>query len=134
MSKGFLDEIKKAFGDSNYAGDENGGAAGQTGQGLPTGTPGNFMFATGIECSYPTINNGKTRRDLLQECGHYDNLKKGFGIGKRDGAEVFALRPSLLQSAPRTKQIRLEFCGRSHGRNPKTGHHTYSRPVAFWRA
>ena len=33
----------------------------------------NFMFATGIECSYPQVDNG-VRRDLLEECGHYENL------------------------------------------------------------
>lgn len=30
-----------------------------------------FMFATGIECSYPTINGGRWRRDQLEETGHY---------------------------------------------------------------
>jgi hypothetical protein len=39
--------------------------------GLPTGSPGNFLFATGIECSAPTIAQGRIRRDLLEECGHY---------------------------------------------------------------
>jgi hypothetical protein len=31
-----------------------------------------FMFATGSECSAPTIANGRIQRDLLEECGHYD--------------------------------------------------------------
>ena len=45
-----------------------------------------FMFATGIECSAPTIANGRIRRDLLEECGHYARwqedlaLVKGMGI------------------------------------------------------
>lgn len=32
-----------------------------------------FIFATGIECSYPTIEtaNGTKRRDQMEECGHY---------------------------------------------------------------
>ena len=32
-----------------------------------------FIFATGIECSYPTIEttHGKKRRDQMEECGHY---------------------------------------------------------------
>ncbi|HXG82844.1 MAG TPA: hypothetical protein VNI84_02360, partial [Pyrinomonadaceae bacterium] len=62
MKKGFLDIVKKERGDNNYAGDQHGGAAGMSGKGLPSDFPGNFMFATGIECSYPTIHNGKTRR------------------------------------------------------------------------
>src|SRR5690348_5262799 len=31
-----------------------------------------FMFATGIENSYPTINNGRTRIDEMDKCGHYE--------------------------------------------------------------
>ena len=61
--KSFLTHIKNHFGDGSYEGDEFGGAAGHDGSGLPTGAPGNFMFATGIECSYPTIANGTIRRD-----------------------------------------------------------------------
>src|ERR671912_945186 len=30
-----------------------------------------FMFATGVENSYPTINNGRTRIDEMEKCGHY---------------------------------------------------------------
>jgi beta-glucosidase/6-phospho-beta-glucosidase/beta-galactosidase len=45
------------------------------------------MFATGIECSAPTIQNGRVRRDLLEECGHYDrwqedlHLVRDLGVG-----------------------------------------------------
>lgn len=45
-----------------------------------------FMFATGIECSYPTIDRGRTRRDQLRECRHYEfwrtdlELVKNLGI------------------------------------------------------
>lgn len=48
--------------------------------------PQRFMFATGIECSNPTIQNGRIRRDQLLECGHYDHwrhdlaLVKGLGL------------------------------------------------------
>ncbi len=76
----FLNIIKKKRGDSNYSGDEHGGATGQSGSGMPDGSPGNFMFATGIECSYPTIDNGKTRRDQLEECGHYKYWKKIYNL------------------------------------------------------
>ncbi|TGE16092.1 glycoside hydrolase family 1 protein [Hymenobacter elongatus] len=88
MAKGFLTHIKDHFGDGNYAGDEYGGAGGRDGSGLPTGEPGNFMFATGIECSYPTIDNGKTRRDLLAECGHYDRWKEDLALVKDLGLKV----------------------------------------------
>jgi beta-glucosidase/6-phospho-beta-glucosidase/beta-galactosidase len=88
MSKSFLSHIKERFGSGNYEGDEFGGARGHDGSGLPTGLPGNFMFATGIECSYPTIDQGQTRRDLLAECGHYDRWKEDLGLVKAMGLKV----------------------------------------------
>lgn len=86
--KGFLDIIKKKHGDNNYSGDQHGGATGQSGSGLPNGSPQNFMFATGIECSNPTINHGKIRRDQLEECGHYKFWKKDFEMVKELGLKV----------------------------------------------
>jgi beta-glucosidase/6-phospho-beta-glucosidase/beta-galactosidase len=55
---------------------------------MPDGGPGNFMFATGIECSYPTIDNGKIRRDQLEECGHYKYWKKDLQLVKDLGLKV----------------------------------------------
>ena len=88
MAKGFLSIIKAKLGDGNYEGDQYGGAGGHDGSGLPTGTPNNFMFATGIECSYPTIDQGKTRRDLLAECDHYNRYKEDLGLVKEMGLKV----------------------------------------------
>ena len=88
MKKGFLDIVKKERGDSNYLGDQHGGAAGMSGRGLPDGFPGNFMFATGIECSYPTIQHGRVRRDQLAECGHYENMKKDLQLVQELGLKV----------------------------------------------
>ncbi len=86
--KSFLDIIQKSRGDGNYAGDEFGGGRGQDGSGMPTGNAGNFMFATGIECSYPTIENGKIRRDLLEECGHYERFEEDLQLIKDLGLKV----------------------------------------------
>ncbi|MCC3154946.1 family 1 glycosylhydrolase [Hymenobacter sp. BT770] len=80
MPKDFLSLIKEKYNDGHYEGDQYGGAAGRDGSGLPTGAPNNFMFATGIECSYPTIDHGRTRRDLLAETGHYDRYKEDLGL------------------------------------------------------
>jgi beta-glucosidase/6-phospho-beta-glucosidase/beta-galactosidase len=88
MPQDFLSLIKKRFGEGHYAGDEYGGAAGHDGRGLPTGTPGNFMFATGIECSYPTIDNGRTRRDQLAESYHYERYKEDLGLVRELGLKV----------------------------------------------
>ena len=84
----FLDNIKKKYGKGNYDGDQFGGAGGNDGSGLPDASPSNFMFATGIECSYPTIQNGAVRRDQLRECGHYDRYKEDLGLVKELGLKV----------------------------------------------
>ncbi len=100
--KSFLTEIKKNFGSGNYEGDEFGGARGHNGSGLPTGLPNNFMFATGIECSYPTINHGKTRRDQLAECNHYERYKEDLGLVKELGLKVlrYGLPYYSIQQSP----------------------------------
>ena len=84
MPSSFLQHIQAANADG-YAGDEYGGGAGTDGSGLPTGTPGNFMFATGVECSNPTIEGGRLRRDQLAECGHYDRYKEDLGLVRELG-------------------------------------------------
>ena len=39
-----------------------------------------FMFATGIENSYPTINNGGIRFDEMEKCGHYEHWRTDFEL------------------------------------------------------
>jgi beta-glucosidase len=39
-----------------------------------------FLFATGIENSYPTIQNGRVRRDQMEECGHDDQWQGDFEL------------------------------------------------------
>lgn len=87
-SNGFLNIVKRERGDGNYAGDQHGGATGSSGSGLPDGFPGNFMFATGIECSYPTIRQGRLRRDQLKECGHYDHWRDDLRLVQELGLRV----------------------------------------------
>ena len=86
--KGFLEIVKRERGTSNYAGDQHGGASGSAGSGLPDGYPGNFMFATGIECSYPTIGHRHVRRDQLKECGHYDYWREDLRLVQELGLKV----------------------------------------------
>lgn len=88
MPETFLDIVRQRFGDSDYMGDQFGGARGTDGSGLPTNSARNFLFATGIECSYPTIQgpDGKTiRRDQLQECGHYKHWKRDLELVREMG-------------------------------------------------
>jgi beta-glucosidase len=37
-----------------------------------------FLFATGIENSYPTIQGGRVRVDEMEKCGHYDHWRTDF--------------------------------------------------------
>jgi beta-glucosidase len=39
-----------------------------------------FLFATGIENSYPTIQHGRVRRDQMEECGHYRQWQRDFEL------------------------------------------------------
>jgi beta-glucosidase len=39
-----------------------------------------FLFATGIENSSPTINNGRTRVDEMAKCGHYDRWQEDLDL------------------------------------------------------
>ncbi len=88
-TESFLKFVHKKYGDKpSYDGDQYGGGSGHDGSGLPKKNAGNFMFATGIECSYPTIKNGTIRRDLLAECGHYEHWKEDFGLVKELGLNV----------------------------------------------
>lgn len=85
----FLDIVNKKYGSpAHYEGDQFGGASGHDGSGLPLDSQSNFMFATGIECSYPTINGGRLRRDLLKECFHYDYWKQDLHLVKELGLRV----------------------------------------------
>lgn len=60
------------------------------------------MFATGIECSYPTIGNGTIRRDLLAETDHYARYKEDLGLVKELGLKVlrYNLPYYLIHKAP----------------------------------
>ena len=55
-----------------------------------------FMFATGIENSYPTIllPDGTTKRvDEMEKCGHYQRWKEDFHLVKEMGIEFLRYGP-----------------------------------------
>ncbi len=78
----FLDIARRVTGDKPD-GDQYGGSAGPDSRGLPIGEPNEFLFATGIECSYPQTKNG--RRDLLAECRHYQCWREDFELVRELG-------------------------------------------------
>jgi beta-glucosidase len=54
-----------------------------------------FAFATGVENSYPTIDNGKTRVDELEKCGHYKYWEKDFDCVDELGIRFLRYGPPL---------------------------------------
>ena len=56
---------------------------------------GLFMFATGIENSYPTINGGKTRIDEMEICGHYKKWRTDFDLVEELGISFLRYGPPI---------------------------------------
>lgn len=54
-----------------------------------------FMFATGIENSYPTIRGGKYRVDELDSCGHYDHWSRDFDCVQELGIKFLRYGPPI---------------------------------------
>jgi len=57
-------------------------------------TPG-FIFATGIENSSPTIDNGRTRIDEMEKCGHYEHWRTDFDLTQELGLRMLRYGPPL---------------------------------------
>ncbi|WP_114951247.1 family 1 glycosylhydrolase [Sphingosinicella terrae] len=53
------------------------------------------MFATGIENSIPTINNGRTRVDQMEVCGHYRHWRLDFDCVEEIGIQFLRYGPPL---------------------------------------
>jgi beta-glucosidase/6-phospho-beta-glucosidase/beta-galactosidase len=54
-----------------------------------------FMFATGIENSVPTINNGRERVDELEKCGFYKHWKTDFALVEDMGIHFLRYGPPI---------------------------------------
>lgn len=54
-----------------------------------------FIFATGIECSYPTIENGRWRRDQMAAGRHYERYEEDFDLCAELGASHLRYGPPL---------------------------------------
>ncbi len=57
--------------------------------------PHGFLFATGIENSAPTVQEGRVRRDQMAECGHYDRWREDFALVKELGIGFLRYGPQL---------------------------------------
>ena len=54
-----------------------------------------FIFATGIECSYPTTEHGRWRRDELSATGHYARWREDFELAREVGVTHIRYGPPL---------------------------------------
>ena len=71
-------------------------------------SPG-FIFATGIENSIPTINNGKVRMDEMEKCGHYKYWRTDFDLVQELGLKVLRYGPPLHRTWLGPKRYDWEF-------------------------
>src|SRR5947207_3112308 len=53
------------------------------------------MFSTGIENSYPTIQQGRVRVDEMESCGHYKRWKEDFDKVEELGIQFLRYGPPL---------------------------------------
>jgi beta-glucosidase len=62
-----------------------------------------FMFATGIENSYPTIDGGRRRVDEMELCGHYRHWRTDFDLVEDLGIRFLRYGPPIHKTwvAPR---------------------------------
>jgi beta-glucosidase/6-phospho-beta-glucosidase/beta-galactosidase len=54
-----------------------------------------FMFATGIECSYPTLESGRWRMDQMAACGHYRHWRTDLQLVRDLGLSYLRYGPPL---------------------------------------
>ncbi len=54
-----------------------------------------FLFASGVENSYPTIDGGRTRIDEMELCGHYERWSEDFDCVEELGIHVLRYGPPL---------------------------------------
>jgi beta-glucosidase/6-phospho-beta-glucosidase/beta-galactosidase len=59
------------------------------------GNSSGFMFATGIECSYPTIEHGRWRRDEMDSTRHYSLWQHDFELAREMGITHIRYGPPL---------------------------------------
>lgn len=69
-----------------------------------------FMFATGIENSYPTINNGRTRVDEMEKCHHYGRWSQDFDLVQALDINFLRYGPPLYRTWLGAGKYDWSFC------------------------
>jgi beta-glucosidase len=68
-----------------------------------------FMFATGIENSYPTIAGG-VRIDQMEKCGHYDHWREDLELVREQGLNYLRWGPALHRTFLGPDSYEFEWC------------------------
>jgi len=68
-----------------------------------------FMFATGIECSYPTIDGGRWRIDQLKETRHYECWRRDLELVRELGLRFLRYGPPLHLIYQKPQQFDWSF-------------------------
>ena len=77
--------------------------------------PPGFIFATGIENSIPTIDNGKTRIDEMEKCGHYRHWRTDFDLVQEMGIGFLRYGPPLHAGMLGPKRYDWSFSDETFG-------------------
>jgi len=74
-----------------------------------------FMFATGIENSVPTINQGRTRVDEMEKCGFYKHWKTDFDLVRDMGIQYLRYGPPIHKTFLGAGRYDWEFADLTFG-------------------
>ena len=74
-----------------------------------------FMFATGIENSYPTIRNGQLRVDEMEKCGHYQKWRTDFDLVEEMGIHFLRYGPPIHTTWLRDGRYDWDFIDQTFG-------------------
>lgn len=74
-----------------------------------------FMFATGIESSVPTIDNGRKRIDEYDKCGHYKYWKEDFALVRDIGTQFLRYGPPIHKTFLGPNRYDWEFADLTFG-------------------
>ena len=92
-----------------------------------------FMFATGIENSYPTIQNGSVRVDEMEAGGHYKHWETDFALLQELGIRFLRYGPPIHRTWLGQGRYDWEFADQTFGAEAPR-HHADRRPVPLRRA
>src|SRR5258708_135733 len=85
---------------------------------------GQFMFATGIENSYPTIklpDGSRFRVDEMEKCRHYQCWEEDFKLVKETGIDFLRYGPPYYSTHLGADRYDWEFSDKTFGRLHELG-------------